>query len=134
MAGPFALSNTTAEWQYGVNAFQVYSTANLFIYPQDEYMNPLTMEDVNLQGLIYQTNSNNPLPIPDLNIAPHPTISWIQMLSFTAGNVGKFKLYVRDASLGNIAKCPYIFEVFEGNFVVFTIFLQGVQQTEVFGF
>ncbi|KAI5070467.1 hypothetical protein GOP47_0014810 [Adiantum capillus-veneris] len=113
--GPFTLLNTTAEWQYGVNTFQVYSVAELFIYPHDKYLNPLSLQEANFQALVYQEGSIEPLPSPDLSIAPHPTISWIQVLSFTAGTVGKFKLYVRHASNGNIARSPYSFEVFEGS-------------------
>lgn len=113
--GPLALLNTTAEWQYGVRIFQVYGIAKLYIYPRDKYSNALSLKDGNLQGLVYQENSNDPFPVPDLLITPHHTINWIQVLSFTTGTPGRFKLYVRDASLGNIAMCPYAFEVFEGN-------------------
>ncbi|KAH7281701.1 hypothetical protein KP509_36G059100 [Ceratopteris richardii] len=113
--GLFSILNTTAEWQYGVNIFEINSVAKLFIYPRDLYSNPLSLDVPNLQAFVYQVNSNQPLTSPDLSITRHPAISWIQVLSFTTGTIGKFKIYVRDSFLRDVVNSPFSFEVFEGS-------------------
>ena len=106
--------NTTAEWQYGVSVFQVYAAANLYIYTRDAYLNAISIDDGKLQAIIYNENSMEPYPFPDMTLTRHETLNWIQVLSFTTGDPGKFNVYIKDTSLQSIGSCPYRFQVFEG--------------------